>query len=60
MDSKRYRHPLEGTVALVKTKPEGKGRFMVRMQIPGRLAQRRCIQPNTAQNFTGRGGDPMK
>ena len=38
MRCKRYQYQLDGTEVLVEAEPEGEGRFMVRMQIPGRMA----------------------
>ena len=34
----RFQYPLYGTEVLVEAEPEGEGRLLVRMQIPGRMA----------------------
>ncbi|MGK9452982.1 hypothetical protein ACSSZE_17270 [Acidithiobacillus caldus] len=35
----RFQYPLYGTDVLVEAEPEGEGRLLVRMQIPGRMAR---------------------
>ncbi|MBU2734271.1 hypothetical protein HAQ00_00690 [Acidithiobacillus caldus ATCC 51756] len=39
MRDKRYQYQLEGTEVLVEADSEGDCRYMVRMQIPGRMAR---------------------
>lgn len=39
MRNKRYQYQLEGTIVFVEAEPKGECRYLVNMQIPGRMAR---------------------